>query len=256
MTVAGRRAIWAAALSAPGIGAAAAQGGGAPGGALTPEQRREVLDVVREALRTDPSLLREALQGLQAAEDAELARRRAEAIAANAEALFRDPADPVRGNPRGDVTLVEFFDVRCGYCKTLHPVILEAAARDRGLRVVMKDFPILGPLSTLAARALLAAHRQGRHAELHDALMRLRGEPTEAALAAEMARAGVDWGRARVDMDRPEVAARIERNLALARALMVEGTPALVLGERLIPGAVDLAALERAVAEARARGRG
>lgn len=246
---AGRRAVGAGLLSALGAGAAAAQG-------LTDQQRREVLDVVREALRTDPSLLREALAGLQAAEDAELARRRAEAIANNAAALFRDPADPVRGNPRGDVTLVEFFDARCGYCKVVHPVIVEAISKDPGLRVVMKDFPILGPLSTLAARALLAAHRQGKHAALHDALMRLRGEPTEAALQAEAARAGVDWARARVDMEAPEVMARIERNLALARALMVEGTPALVIGDRLIPGAVDLAALQAAVAGARAAGRG
>lgn len=243
---AGRRAVGAGLLSALGAGAAAAQG-------LTDQQRREVLDVVREALRTDPSLLREALAGLQAAEDAELARRRAEAIANNAAALFRDPADPVRGNPRGDVTLVEFFDARCGYCRTFHSTMQALLQRDRNVRVVLKDLPILGPSSVLASRALLAAQRQGKYEALFDALLRLRTDTPETVIQAEAQRAGLDWTRLRRDMEDPAITRRIEANTALAQRLGIEGTPALVVGNTLVSGAVDLNELERLVREARAR---
>jgi protein-disulfide isomerase len=219
---------------------------------FTPEQRAEVLSILRDALRSDPSILRDALAGLEEAEQRDRAEARRAAIAANAEALFRDAADPVKGNPRGDVTLVEFFDARCGYCKQLHPTMEALLRRDPNVRVVMKDLPILGPNSVLAARALLAAQRQGRYGPLYDALLTLRVEPTEAVIRQQAERAGLDWTRLRRDMDDPAVERRIQSNLRLAGALGIEGTPALVIGETLVPGAVELPALERLVAEARA----
>jgi protein-disulfide isomerase len=228
---------------------AAAQG-------FTPQQREEVVRILRDALVNDPSILRDALAALQEAEERARAEARRAAIRAEAAALLRDAADPVRGNPAGDVTIVEFFDVRCGFCRRLHPELEALIASDPGLRVVMKDLPILGPQSVVAARALLAAHRQGGYARLHDALMRLRGEPTEAAIQAEARRLGLDWARLRRDMDDPAIAARLEGTLELARRLGIEGTPALVIGDRLIPGYVDRAALAAVVAEARAARRG
>ena len=122
------------------------------------------------------------------------------------------------------------------------------------MRLVLKDLPILGPNSVLASRALLAAQRQNKYGALHEALMRLRGEPTEAALQAEATRLGLDWPRLRRDMDDPAIAAKLAENLRLARALGIEGTPALVTPGTLLPGAVDLAALEELVAEARRGG--
>ena len=129
--------------------------------------------------------------------------------------------------------------------------------RDPNIRVVMKDLPILGPSSVVAARALLAAHRQGRYAAYYDALMALRGEPTEAVLREQAQRVGLDWNRLRRDMDDPTIAQRIEANLRLAQALGVDGTPALVIGPdanaaQLVPGALELAQLERMVSQARA----
>jgi protein-disulfide isomerase len=124
--------------------------------------------------------------------------------------------------------------------------------RDQNVRVVMKDLPILGPNSVLAARALLAAQRQGRYGPLYDALLTLRVEPTEAVIRQQAERVGLDWTRLRRDMDDPAVERRIQSNLRLAGALGIEGTPALVIGETLVPGAVDLPALERRGAEARA----
>ncbi|MBU8541002.1 DsbA family protein [Falsiroseomonas tokyonensis] len=219
---------------------------------FTPAQRAEIVEILRQALREDPNILREALGGLEAAEQAARATARREAIQAQEAALFRNAADPVKGNPQGDVTLVEFFDARCGYCKQLHPTMEALIRRDPNLRVVMKDLPILGPNSVLASRALLAAQRQGGYGRLYDALMGLRTEPTEPVLRQQAERAGLDWARLRREMDHPEVTARIEANLGLAQTLGIEGTPALVIGRTLVPGAVDLPTLERLVAEARA----
>jgi protein-disulfide isomerase len=223
---------------------------------FTPAQRAEIIEILRNALREDPTILREALGALDRAETAARLESRRAAIAQQADALFRDAADPTRGNPRGDVTIVEFFDARCGYCKQMHPAMEALLARDRNIRVVMKDLPILGPNSVLAARALLASQRQGRYAPLHDALMTLRGEPTEQVLRQTAERVGLDWARLRRDMDDPAISQRIEANIRLAQAIGVEGTPALVVAgagpANFVPGAVDLPALERLVAEARA----
>ena len=224
---------------------------------FTEAQRAEIVEILRRALREDPSILRDAIAGLQASETLARAEAQRAAITRNAEALFRDGADPVRGNPRGDVTIVEFWDARCTYCKQLHPALEALLRRDPNVRVVMKDLPVLGPNSVLAAHALLAAHRQGRYAQFQDALLSLRTEPTEAVLRQQAERVGLDWARLRREMEDPAIATRIQANLRLAETLGVEGTPALVIGAApehatLVPGAVDLPTLERMVAEARA----
>lgn len=222
---------------------------------FTEAQRQEIIAILREALQRDPTILREALAALEQAEERSRREAQRDAIRAQRAALFENPDDPIRGNPRGDVTIVEFFDVRCPYCKRLHGEMAELLRRDRNLRVILKDLPILGPQSVVAARALLAAQRQGRHAELHDALMRLSGPPTEAAIRAEARRLGLDADRLFRDMEDPAIQRRIEANLALARALHIEGTPALVIGERLIPGAIPAEEIARLVAEERGRRR-
>jgi len=149
------------------------------------------------------------------------------------------------------VTVVEFFDPRCAYCKRMVPVVEELLRRQRDVRWVMKDLPILGPGSVLASRALLASQKQGRYAELHDAVLKLREEPSEPVLKREAERAGLDWARLKRDMDDPAAQRRLDANLALARTLNIQGTPAMVVGGTIVPGAVDLATLERLVAEAR-----
>ncbi|SFK26306.1 DsbA family protein [Falsiroseomonas stagni] len=231
-------------------GGAPAQAQEAP--AFTAGQRAEILGILRQALREDPSIIREALAGLEEADRRDRSEAQRAAIAGNADALFRDAADPSKGNARGDITIVEFFDARCGYCKQLQPAMDALLRRDPNVRVVLKDLPILGPNSVLASRALLAAQRQGRYVPLYDALLSLRTEPTEAVLRQQAERAGLDWSRLRRDMDDPAIGARIERNLALAQRLGIEGTPALIIGNTLVPGAIELPALERLVAEARA----
>ena len=149
------------------------------------------------------------------------------------------------------MTVVEFFDPRCPYCKRMRPVVEELLRRQRDVRWVMKDLPILGPSSVLASRVLLAAQKQGKYAELHDAVLKLREEPAEPVLRREAERVGLDWARLKRDMEDPSIQRRIDANNQLAQALQIQGTPAMVVGETLVPGAVDLAALERLVAEAR-----
>jgi protein-disulfide isomerase len=238
--------VLAAPLAVPGL-APAQQ----PAAGFTEAHRAEIVGILRDALRSDPSILREALEALEASERRDREGASRAAIAAHAEALFRNPADPVIGNPRGAVTAVEFVDPRCGYCKRMHPVVEELLRRHRDVRWVLKELPILGPNSVLASRALVGAQKQGRYAELYDALMELREEPTEPVLRREAERVGLDWARLKRDMDDPAVQRRFDANAQLAQALGVQGTPAMVVGETLVPGAVELAALEQLVADAR-----
>ncbi len=215
-------------------------------------QRQEIIAIVRDALRRDPTLLRDALAALETEEQQGREGQVRAAIAARAAALFRDAADPVRGNPAGAITLVEFFDARCPYCKRMIPALNELVRRNPDVRVVLKDMPILGANSTLASRALLAAQRQGKYHEYHDAVLSLREEPTEPVLQREAEQLGLNWITMLRDMADPAVQRRLDATLALARELGVEGTPAFIIGDRLVPGAVDLAGLEALVAAARA----
>ena len=218
---------------------------------FTEAQRAEIIAIMRDALRRDPSLLRDGFAALQAAEEQDRSAAQRDVIRSQEAAIFRNAADPIRGNPRGDVTIVEFFDARCPYCKRLAADMAELLRKDRNIRVVMKDLPVLGPASINAARALLAAQRQGKYPEFYEALMRLRGEPTEAVMRAEAERIGMDVPRWQRDIMDPALQQRIDANLELARSLRIEGTPALIIGDAFIPGAVPLADIERAVAEIR-----
>jgi protein-disulfide isomerase len=220
---------------------------------FTPAQRAEIVQILREALVRDPAILREALAALEAAEARAQAEAARTALAAHEAALARDPADPVIGNPRGDITIVEFSDYRCPYCRRAHPELRRLIAEDRGVRLVAKELPILGPGSLVMARVALAAHRQGRWEAVNARLIAFAGEPTEAAvIGTALAAGGVDEARLRADLADPGLAAQLQANLQLARLIGVNGTPAFVIGGRLYPGAMDVAELRRAVAEARA----
>lgn len=222
-----------------------------PARVFSAEQRAAIIEILREALRTDPSILADAIAAMQAAEQDVARAQTVEAIRANADALFRDSGDPALGPNRAAVTLVEFTDYRCPYCRRMHGVVAELVRTEPGLRVVVKEIPILGPASVLAARAALAAHAQGRFPAFHDALMRLRGEPDEPALLQLAVETGLDPVRLQRDMTSEAVTRRLNANLQLAQMLGIQGTPAYVVGETLLPGAVPLERLREAVAAAR-----
>lgn len=215
---------------------------------FTQEQRNQIVQILRDALTQDPSILRDALSALQ--EDD--AKRQAQAVLAHQDKLI-DPADPIGGNPAGNVTIVEFFDVRCPYCRRMEPDMAKLLATDHSVRVIYKDLPILGPPSVLASRALLAAQKQGGYEKLRTLLMQATPDITEASIRAAAIAAGLDWPRLSHDMDDAAIRQRLSANLQLAREIGIEGTPALVVGKHFIPGAADFAELRSAVAEARAK---
>ena len=219
----------------------AAGGPAARADAFTPAQRAEIVQIMRQALQQDPSILRDAIGALQADE----AKRQAAAV---------QPGDPMAGNPKGNVTIVEFFDVRCPYCRQMNPVLAALLRHDHEVRVIYKDLAILGPASVLASRALLAAQPQDGYLKLRAALMAGPPDITDATIQAAATKLGLDWPRLRRDMAAPTIMQRLRANVAQAQALGIDGTPAFLVGHTLIPGAVDLADLEKAVAAARSQG--
>lgn len=221
-----------------------------PPGSLSKEA---VERIVREYLLANPDVIVEALRGLEERQRADERQRTSLAIRAHRDELLADPDAPVGGNPQGDVTIVEFFDYRCGYCKRVAPTVTQVLRNDGQLRIVYKELPVLGPESTLAARAALAAHGQGKYMALHEALMAASGPLTPDAIMTIAGQVGVDTAKLQEDMQSPEITARLQRNHVLARALGVRGTPAFVIGDELVPGAVDLATITRLVEQARAR---
>jgi len=215
----------------------------ASAGGFTPAQRAEIVQIVRQALKQDPSILHDALAAMQA--DATRA-----AIDAVRDRLVT-PADAFVGNPKGEVSIVEFFDTRCPYCRAMEPTMENFVATRHDVRLVYKDMPVLGPASVLGSKALLAAQRQGAYAEMRKAVMQLPPNTTLEMIHAAASKLGLDWDRLSRDMNSAEVKQRIADNLNLARELGIDGTPAMVIGDTMIQGAVDSSHLQRAVAGAK-----
>ncbi len=227
----------------------------APAGqsAFSEAQRKEIVEILRKALRTDPSILRDAVAAIKADAEREEAAATNSLIARNAEALTRTAADPVGGNPNGDVTVVEFYDLTCPYCRRTLPVVAELLRTDPKVRIVYKDIPILSAGSVVGARAVLAAQRQGGYLRLREALMTGPAAITQDVVKSAAERVGLDWERLRQDMTDPAIQARLDANLKLASALQVQGTPAYVIGRQFHSGAMALDEMQDMVALARRR---
>lgn len=237
-------------IAAGALGAGAAR---AEHDAATAKQGR-LEETIHKYLLEHPDVVLEVLNILQTRRDSAQTERAKATIAAHYEALVNDPTSPVAGNPEGDVTLVEFFDYQCTYCKQAIGSVMAVLEDDPGLRVVYKEFPILGPASVIAARAALASRKQdpGKYLAFHKALMASRGRLSESKVMAIAAEAGFDVARLKSDMALPEIQQTIDRNLALAEALGIRGTPSFVIGDELVPGLISLDAMKKYIAKARA----
>ena len=218
---------------------------------FSPAQRAEIVRILREAMKQDPSILRDAVDALKDDDTHREADAARAAIVAHRDAMVT-PADPVAGNPKGAVTIVEFYDTRCPYCRAMEPTMARLLTQDHDVRLVYKDLPILGPASVLAAHALLAAQQQNGYDRLRTALMQAPPDYTKEQILAIARKFGLDGARLSHDMDSAAIDARLDANVQLAKALALDGTPALVIGDTLVPGAIELAELEKAVATARA----
>lgn len=212
--------------------------------------REQIEKIVRDYLMREPEVIYEAIQELQQRRAVAEAQRQEQAVAANKAALFSNADDPIIGNPEGDVTLVEFFDYHCGYCRGMVPALRNLVDKDKNLRLVMKEFPVLGPESTVAAHASLAAAKQGRYADFHLALMGSK-QLDEATIMGIAGRLGLDVDQLAADMKSESVQRTVEANAKLATELGITGTPSFVIGGKLIPGAVDVAQLESMIAAQR-----
>jgi protein-disulfide isomerase len=206
---------------------------------------------IREYLLKNPEVIMEALRILRERQDAAEAEGLKRTIAERRDEILNDPAAPVGGNQNGDATLVEFFDYNCHYCRKVAPSVIELEEADPDLRLVYKEFPILGPGSQFAARAALASRKQGKYVPFHNALMRATEQVTEETVMEIAREVGLDVKQLRADMQDPTIQEAIGRNLQLANALGITGTPSFVIGDRMVPGAVDLRTLQGLVAEVR-----
>lgn len=219
-----------------------------------PLRRGDFEVMLKTYLDEHPEIIAEVSQKLRIKQMAERQVQGQKALAENRSALFEDPTDPVIGNPRGDVTLVEFFDNECPFCKKLSPAIEKLVSEDPGVRVVLKEFPILGPGSEISARYALAAIGQGKYARFHNALMEDKTPEHQLAephILEMAAKAGLDVERLKKDAAQPAIASRIEANRLLARKLTISGTPGLVVGDKIESGALTIELLRQAVAEMR-----
>jgi protein-disulfide isomerase len=216
-----------------------------------PAFQRAVEQVVEQYLRSNPEVIEQSLRILQAKREAEERERTRQVIATKQAELLNDPDSPVSGNLEGDVTVVEFFDYRCGYCKRVAGTVTQLQQDDPNVRVVYKDYPILGETSELASRAALASKVQGKHLAFHEALLASEEELTQETILMLATAVGLDTEKLHRDMESPSIQTTIERNRALARELGINGTPGFIVGTELAPGALELKDLKNLIRKAR-----
>ncbi|PWR02421.1 hypothetical protein DKT77_12545 [Meridianimarinicoccus roseus] len=210
-----------------------------------------VRELVLETIRENPQIVMEAVAILQRQEADAQAQAQAQVLEDERDLLERDPNAPVLGNPDGDVTIVEFFDYNCPYCRRVKPEIEALLAADPNVRLVYREWPILGEGSVFAARAALAAREQGLYEEFHWALMGMNGRAEEAAVMRVAEEVGLDLVQLRRDMAAPEIEEHIATSMRLSQALGFNGTPSFVIGEVLVPGLVEQEQLQALVAQVR-----
>ena len=211
--------------------------------------QQEIEKIVHDYLLREPEVLAEALRSLQQRQSSAAAQRAKQAIRDHQQALLSDQGSPVEGNAQGKVTIVEFFDYRCVHCRRVASTIDNLMRSNASVRVIYKNFPVLGEPSVLAARAAVAAQQQGGWPKLHRAMLAYEGDFTTETLLALGTSVGLDSGKLKTDMMSPETDKALQANLTLAAALGVDVTPTFVIGERLIRGALSAEAFQALVDE-------
>ena len=218
-------------------------------------QRSEIEAIIKDYLLKNPELLQEVLTALEKRQTAADAEKHRTAVKDHADKLFNSSRQVTLGNPNGDVTMVEFFDYNCGYCKRALTDMLELMKSDPKLKVVLKEFPVLGPGSLEAAQVAVGVQMQDRsgkkYLDFHQKLLAGRGQADRARALAVAKEVGLDAARLEKDMASPEVRATLEESLKLAEALGLNGTPSYVIGSDVVIGAVGLSALREKVNTAR-----
>jgi protein-disulfide isomerase len=226
------------------------------GAVFSTSQRKAVEAIIKDYLLNNPELMLEVNNVLEAKMDKIQSERMAVAVKENAAELFRPTTSPVAGNAKGDVTVIEFFDYNCGYCKKAFTDLAQVIEKDKQIKVVLKEFPILSKGSEEASRVALAARLQGKYWEFHRGMLESQGQANEAAALRVAEKLGLDMTRLKKDMASPEVKKEIDDTRKLASKMGIQGTPHFIVGERIIPGAPENLAelLNKNVAEVRREG--
>lgn len=216
-----------------------------PGEPALPTADKATAAMVRDAIMADPQVIPDAINRLQQMEVEKL-------LASNREAIETPFAGAWAGAPDGDVVLVEFFDYNCPYCRQSTADVDRLLKEDPGLKVVFRDLPVLGPDSERFARASLSAAEQGRYRRFYNAVFEGQGALTQERLIRNVRAAGLNEARVAEDLSSKAIAAEVQKNLDLGRALGLTGTPSYVVGNRILSGAVGYDELKKAIADARA----
>jgi protein-disulfide isomerase len=222
---------------------------------ISVSQRGEIEKIIKEYLLANPEVLQDAMSELEKRQAAAEAAKHQATIKDSAEELFNSKRQVVVGNPQGDVTFVEFFDYNCGYCKRAMSDMLDLMKDDPKLKVVLKEFPVLGPGSIEAARVAVAVRMQDKtgkkYLDFHQKLLGGRGQADKARAMAAAKDAGFDMARVERDMASDEIQKSLEESFKLAEKLGLNGTPSYVIGDNVIVGAVGLPALKEKINTAR-----
>ncbi len=221
---------------------------------FTKAQKSEMETLVRDYLMEHPELLQEMANKLEAKQKAAETEARMSNLKAHAPEIFHDASDAVIGNPKGDVTLVEFMDYNCGWCKKSVKEVQALVESDKNVRVVMKEFPIFGEGSEYAAKAALAAVKQGKYWQLHQAMFASEGKITPEVVDQIATEQGLDLAKMKADMQDPLIAANIQKTQILAQTLLFTGTPAFVVDDQVSPGYVPMDTLQAMLGNVRANG--
>jgi protein-disulfide isomerase len=221
----------------------------APAQSFSPDQRHEIESIVKDYLISHPEVMQDVIDALNKHQkEAEAAKVRA-SIKANNATLFNSPHQVVLGNPQGNVTVVEFFDYNCAFCKHALPDMMKLLQTDTNLKFVLKEFPVLGPGSVDAAHVAVAARMQdptgAKYIEFHQKLLGGRGAADKARALAVAKEVGFDMDRLQKDMNSPEVKTTIDEDMKLADDLGIDGTPSYVIGDQLVVGAVGFDELKQ-----------
>lgn len=220
---------------------------------MTPAQRLAIEKIIGEYLRENPDVVIDAIRTFQQRQQSQQQQQTRASVASLQKELENDPTSPIGGNADGNVTIVEFFDYRCHFCKQVFTSVRELLKKDKNIRYVFKEFPILSPGSQIAARAALVVwkHDKPKYFAFHSDLMESHGALTERKVLRMAAKHKLDTDRIKREMNSDDISNILQRNFELARKLGVRGTPGFVVAGTLVPGAIDLKTLRRMVADAR-----
>lgn len=233
-------ALASGAMALIALGFAAADAQETPKVDVSPERRAEIEQVMKDYLLANPEFLMQVQQAYEAKTEKEQAEKTKAALKDNADAIFKDPNSAIGGNPDGDVTIVEFFDYNCGYCRRSYDDIAKVIKDDPKVKFVFKELPIINQdASPGAAKVALAARKQGKYMEMHAALMKGQGIASEASALKKAEALGLDMAKLKADMAAPEIQAELDKVLDLAKKLGVGGTPFFLVGDHVVAGGYE-----------------